>query len=88
MHARTLLGAALLTATLALGACSSSGPDPMEMMRGEIASTRAIAEEADRKATAALAQAEAAAADAQSAAQEARTASEKADRIFRAGLRK
>ncbi|MCB1884621.1 MAG: hypothetical protein KDG89_11615 [Geminicoccaceae bacterium] len=88
MNARTLLGAAALASTLALGACSSGGPDPMETMRSDLASTRAIAEEADRKATAALAQSEAAAADAQSAAQEARTASEKADRIFRAGLRK
>ena len=88
MRNRILLGVGTLS-LLTLGACSSGGgQDPNDALRSEIASTRAIAEEADRKATAALAAAEAAASDAASAATEARTASEKADRIFRAGLRK
>lgn len=87
MTTRILIPAALTAALLGLSACGNQA-DEMQAMRSEIATTRAIAEEADRKATAALAQAEAAAADAEAAAQEARTASEKADRIFRAGLRK
>ncbi len=87
MRNRILLGVSTLS-LLTLGACSSDKEDPNAAMRSELASTRAVAEEADRKATAALAASEAAAANAESAALEARTASEKADRIFRAGLRK
>ena len=87
MRNRFLLSLGALS-LLTLGACSSNKEDPNAAMRSELSSTRAVAEEADRKATAALAAAEAAMANAEAAAVEARTASEKADRIFRAGLRK
>lgn len=71
---------------LALSACQHG--DQHEALRAEIAAVRAIAEGADQKATAAQAEAQQAAAAADQAAQEAQTASEKADRIFRANLRK
>lgn len=69
-----------------LSACQHGGEH--EAMRAEIAAVRAIADGADQKATAAQAEAQQAAAAADQAAQEAQTASEKADRIFRANLRK
>ncbi len=69
-----------------LAACAS--PQDIEALRSEIASVRALAEGADRKASEALAAAQQAQEDAAAARAEAQAASEKADRIFRAGLRK
>ncbi len=82
LYSLALAGGALL----ALGGCVSQ--TDVEALRAEIAGVRATAEAADDKATRALATAEQAAADAAAAKQEAAMASEKADRIFRAGLRK
>lgn len=72
--------------TALLGACQHG--DQHEALSAEIAAVRAIAEGADQKASAAQAEAQQAASAADQAAQEAQTASEKADRIFRANLRK
>ncbi|MCS6778498.1 MAG: Lpp/OprI family alanine-zipper lipoprotein [Geminicoccaceae bacterium] len=69
-----------------LGGCATKGD--IETLRQEIAGVRAIAQSAEQKAAAAEANSRQAAADAQRAAQDAQIAGEKADRIFRAGLRK
>ncbi len=69
-----------------LGGCATKGD--IESLRQEIAGVRAIAQSAEQKAAAAEANSRQAAADAARAAQDAQMASEKADRIFRAGLRK
>ncbi|HFD15887.1 MAG TPA: hypothetical protein ENJ38_06240 [Rhodospirillales bacterium] len=82
LYSLVLAGGALL----ALGGCASR--TDIEALRSEIAGVRATAQAADEKATQALAKADQAAADAAAAKQEAAMASEKADRIFRAGLRK
>ena len=71
---------------LLLAGCSNNSE--IDALRSEIASVRAIAEGADQKATAAQAEAAAASAAAEQAAADANVASEKADRIFRANLRK
>ena len=77
---------ALTGSVLVLGGCSNKGE--IDALRSEIASVRAIAEGADAKATAAQSEAAAASAAAAQAADDAKVASEKADRIFRANLRK
>jgi uncharacterized lipoprotein NlpE involved in copper resistance len=84
---KTVLTTTLLFGSLVLlGGCASRGD--VEALRSEIAGVRATAQAADEKATRALAAAEEAKADAAAAREEAAAASEKADRIFRAGLRK
>ena len=75
-----------LGSTALLGACQH--PEQHDALRAELAAVRAIAEGADQKAAAAQAEAQQAASAADQAAAEAQTASEKADRIFRANLRK
>lgn len=71
---------------LALAGCG--GGQEQTALRAELESVRAMAEAADEKATAALAAAQDAETEAAAAAAAAVTASEKADRIFRANLRK
>ena len=82
----TVALAGLAGSMLMLSGCSNNAE--IDALRAEIASVRAIAEGADQKATAAQSEASAASAAAADAAEEARVASEKADRIFRANLRK
>jgi len=83
---RKVLTSAAVLPLLVLGGCATRGD--IETLRQEIAGVRAIAQSAEQKAAAAEANSRQAAADAQRAAQEAAIAGEKADRIFRAGLRK
>ncbi len=83
---RKLSTIAAVAPLLLLGACATKGD--IETLRQEIAGVRAIAQSAEQKAAAAEASSRQAAADAQRAAQDAAVAGEKADRIFRAGLRK
>ena len=75
-----------VASTALLSACQHGNHHDDVM--AEIAAVRAIAEAADQKASAAQAEAQQAAAAADQAAAEAQTAGEKADRIFRANLRK
>ncbi|MCL6607753.1 MAG: hypothetical protein K6T74_06630 [Geminicoccaceae bacterium] len=83
---RKLVLGAVAAPLLLVGGCATKGD--IDSLRQEIAGVRAIAQSAEQKAAAAEAASRQAAADAQRAAQDAAIAGEKADRIFRAGLRK
>lgn len=83
---RKLVLATAVAPLVLVGGCATKGD--IEQLRQEIAGVRAIAQSAEQKAAAAEANSRQAAADAQKAAQDAAIAGEKADRVFRAGLRK
>jgi ABC-type molybdate transport system substrate-binding protein len=82
---KRILAGALATAFVAIG-CASSGD--MNTARDEAAQARQSAEDANRKAEMAVADAAAARAAAEAAAKDAREANEKADRIFQRSLHK
>ena len=82
---RAALVGALIAGFVAVG-CASSGD--MDSVRGDAADARRIAEEANRKADAAAADAAAARRAAESAAADAAEANAKADRIFQRSLHK
>ena len=81
---RAIAGAWILA--LAAAGCASSGD--VNTVRSDAQETRRLAEEANAKATLAVADAAAARAAAEAAAKDAREANEKADRIFQRSLHK
>jgi len=78
----------LAAAGLLAGSIGCATNQDVSTLRGELAETRKIAEEAQREAAAASADAATAKASAEQAAADAAEASEKADRIFQKTLRK